>query len=189
MKLRPSLPLPPVGPNGQLSDSPPPALLYWEMTSTSGPGDWGCVFVVSPQAFPRSWDCLWSRTWEWQNPEESLKESLEGSLDILNLTDKDIKAHRGNITCLKSHSKFGAVRLGPGFPVIAKAVWGLDNLEHVRSGEGCGQQFSSSPGSAIYDSFVTLRSRLALWVCFLNRKMGIIPPFGVVVKIKIHKML
>lgn len=61
-------------------------------------------------------------------------------MDILNLTDKDIKAHRGNITCLKSHSKFGAVRRGPGLPVIAEAVWDLDNLVHVGSGEGCGQQ-------------------------------------------------
>lgn len=61
-------------------------------------------------------------------------------MDILNLTDKDIKAHRGNITCLKSHSKFGAVRVGPDLPETAEAVWGLDNLVHVESGEGWGQQ-------------------------------------------------
>lgn len=35
---------------------------------------------------------------------------------MLNLTEKEVEAHRGRMTCLSPHSKFGAVRTGPRFP-------------------------------------------------------------------------
>lgn len=47
---------------------------------------------------------------------ECLKEALEGSLDMLSLTEKEIEAQRGKTTFLRSHSKFGAVRTGPRSP-------------------------------------------------------------------------
>lgn len=38
---------------------------------------------------------------------EHLKEPLKGNLDMLSLIDNEIEVQRGNMTCLRSHSKFG----------------------------------------------------------------------------------
>lgn len=41
------------------------------------------------------------------------------------LTDKKIETQRGNITYLRSHSKFRVVRTGPCLLEEAEALWGL----------------------------------------------------------------
>lgn len=55
-----------------------------------------CSCGLSPDGFPRPLGETGVWNMAWQNPESRESERISGCLDMLNLTEKETEAHRGN---------------------------------------------------------------------------------------------
>lgn len=77
---------------------------------------------LSPGISQAIWETWEPRAWDWQNPQGGKLERLSGHVK---LTDKKTETQRGNITYLRSHSKFRGARTGPRLLQEAEALWGL----------------------------------------------------------------